>query len=205
MNEKITTNESHYCRHFYKRISWSAILIGALVALGLGFLLNLFGVAIGLSALSTDAGQTSIAIGGFLGLLIGTIATMFVAGYTAGYLGRLYSPRQNIGVVYGFGTWTLALVLAALVSTPFANYLASYSNLTAVVAAEGQQVIGGETTGETAQTTPQNQFQNMNISPSMVTWISFMAFLLFFIGALSCCFGAYWGMSREIGDYNYTS
>ncbi len=206
INESVTINESLHCHHFYKRISWSAMFIGALIGLGLGFLLNLFGVAIGLSALTTTAGQTSIAIGGFLGLVIGAVATMFVAGYTAGYLGRFYTPKQNLGVIYGFGTWTLALVLAALVSSPFTTYLASYSNLTAaIVATEGQQAVGDEAADETAQTTESNQLQNMNISPSTVIWIPFLAFLLFFIGALSCCFGAYWGMSQKIEDYNYNS
>ncbi|MBA2650910.1 MAG: hypothetical protein H0U73_01370, partial [Tatlockia sp.] len=41
----------------WPKISWSAIFSGALIGLGLGFLLQLFGIAIGLSAYhSTSAG-----------------------------------------------------------------------------------------------------------------------------------------------------
>ncbi len=49
-----------------KRISWSAILIGAIVAVGLGFLLNMFCLAIGLSAFTLDdQGKTVVAVGGW--------------------------------------------------------------------------------------------------------------------------------------------
>jgi len=44
LNEPTIRKEIHHdCTHTYKRISWTAIFIGALVGLGLGFLLNLFG------------------------------------------------------------------------------------------------------------------------------------------------------------------
>jgi len=69
-----TIDASHCCcpPHVYKRISWTAIFVGAIVAVGLSFLLNLFGIAIGLSAftLSTD-GASVLAVGGLVGMIIG--------------------------------------------------------------------------------------------------------------------------------------
>lgn len=190
----IATHEPHY-----NRISWSAIVIGALVGVGLGFLLNLYSLSIGLSIITTDTNEASIAIGGFIGLVIGSIAAMLVAGYTAGYLGRLYSPRQNLGILYGFATWTVALILAALIAGPVANYITNYSNLTPMVAAESQQTIDEQTeTGVTESNQTQEQ-----LTPTTLTWASFLAFLLFFIGALSCCVGAYWGMSQLIEEDEY--
>ncbi|CEK12169.1 hypothetical protein [Legionella hackeliae] len=53
-------------------------------------MLNLFGIAIGLSLFTLNQeGATVLAVGGLLGLLIGIIVSMLVAGYAAGYLGRL--------------------------------------------------------------------------------------------------------------------
>ena len=70
----------HSC--LYKRMSWTAIFVGALIGTGLGFLLHLFGIAIGLSAFSlTPDGATAVAIGGIVGMLIGVIASMLAAGY----------------------------------------------------------------------------------------------------------------------------
>src|SRR5687767_10657531 len=72
-----------------KAISWTAILAGALVGMGLTFLLNTFSIGIGLSLVrTTEDGLTSLAIGGFIGLLIGAIVSMFAAGFTAGCLGK---------------------------------------------------------------------------------------------------------------------
>ena len=73
-------NDHQHDHHCNKRISWSAILTGALVGVGLSFLLNLFGVAIGLSAFSMgDHGPASLAIGGLLGLIASTIIAMYCA------------------------------------------------------------------------------------------------------------------------------
>jgi hypothetical protein len=69
------------------------------VGVGLSFLLNLFSIAIGLSLVTTSKeGIASLAIGGFLGLVISAIAAMFVAGTTSGYLGRSCCAKRNLGV-----------------------------------------------------------------------------------------------------------
>ncbi len=127
-----------------KRISWNAILVGALIGIGLSFLLNLFSVAIGLSIVkTTQEGLATLAIGGFIGLLIGTIVSMFVAGLAAGYLGRPYSIKRNLGIVYGFTTWCSALILMMLLASPIGSYVTSYSSFithpTAVVFVNNQQ------------------------------------------------------------------
>src|SRR5436305_611289 len=85
----------------FKSICWTAIFVGALVAVGLGFLLNLFSMAIGLSAVSNSNGTMAVAIGGFIGLIIGVIVAMVVSGYVAGFLGRLHSQKRNLGILYG--------------------------------------------------------------------------------------------------------
>lgn len=69
---------------------WTAVIAGALVGLGIGFLLNLFGAAIGLSAYKMNQSEAVLAIGGVIGLLIGVIVAMGASGFVAGYLGRFH-------------------------------------------------------------------------------------------------------------------
>ncbi|MFW2569365.1 MULTISPECIES: hypothetical protein [Legionella] len=202
--ESVVVTEHSHCSHTYKRISWSAIVIGALVAVGLNFLLNLFGLAIGLSAFTmSDAGASTVVIGGMLGILIGIIAAMLAAGYAAGYLGRLYCPQRNLGILYGFSTWTLALILSALITMPLTHHVTNYTKM----ASPSISVITKKSmdTGKVvsaATVSPASHHQNihqkaMNVTaPTETTaWSVFCVFILFFISALSCCFGACWGMS----------
>ena len=108
----------------WKRLSWTAVIVGALVGVGLTFLLALFSAAIGLSAFSMDStGATTLAVGGFIGVVIGILVSMFLAGWVAGYLGRPYAMGRNLGVLYGFTAWCLALLLTASFAGPIGRYV----------------------------------------------------------------------------------
>ncbi|KTD22872.1 Uncharacterised protein [Legionella lansingensis] len=180
-----------------KRISWSAIFIGALVGVGLSFLLNLFGVAIGLSAYSVNNGSTTLAVGGLIGIIIGIIAAMLVAGYAAGYLGRGYCPQRNLGILYGFATWTVALLLSAVVTAHFSQYVQGYTRaVTNTVVVPDNSVSTPSVTVEPKSEDETTQSQvNVKVTPEQLTWASFIIFVLFFIGAFATCVGACWGMS----------
>jgi MFS family permease len=177
-----------------KRVSWSAIITGALVGLGLSFLLNLFSVAIGLSLMTTSKeGLITLAIGGFIGLIIGTIVSTFISGFTAGYLGRAYCDR-NIGVIYGFTTWCLALLITIMFAANISRYVASYSdfisNPTVVVVTEKNVTMK-----ETMTPTPNVMTVETQKATNTFGMTSLLIFVLFFIGAISSCFGGYYGMS----------
>lgn len=194
------THHTHMC-HF-KRLSWSAITTGALVGIGLSFLLNLFSVAIGLSIVTTtQEGLISLAVGGFIGLIIGAIVSMFVAGFTAGYLGRPYCVKRNLGVLYGFTTWCLALILMVLLTSYMGRYIKSYSDFISgprttifTTHKEAPVVILSSTTQNTTATVePKTTEQSLGYSP-------FLIFTLFFISALASCFGGHYGMSCRCDD-----
>ncbi|MDI9818552.1 MULTISPECIES: hypothetical protein [unclassified Legionella] len=209
-HENITTPEHqlpphqhHHCTvHPFKRISWTAIFMGALVGLGLGFLLNLFGLAIGLSAFTLDnQGAMILAIGGMIGIIIGIIVSMVVAGYTAGYLGRLYCPKRNLGILYGFTTWSVALILSAVAAGHFSHYVAAYSSPVSnpiIITMDPAQPaqVGTEGTAGIANAPP----IRANVPADNLAWSAFIVFILFFIGAVSACVGAHWGMSCRRDD-----
>lgn len=185
-----------------RRISWSAVFAGALVGVGLGFLLNLFGIAIGLSAYSINNGATVVAVGGLIGILIGVIASMLVAGYAAGYLGRGYCPRRNLGILYGFTTWTVALILSAAVSAHISHHVVNYSNAIThtVVAPDNTEGTPSATITNTDKPQPTKPQVNVQVTPEQLAWTSFTIFVLFFIGAFATCVGACWGMSCKRDD-----
>ncbi|SRR5579883_188694 len=187
-----------------KRISWSAIFVGALVGLGLSFLLNLFSVAIGLTAFITNASALTLAIGGFIGLLIGVIVAMFVAGYTAGYLGKPYCAPRNLGVMYGFTAWCVALLLGVIFSTHMGHYVSAYSNF---ITHPRYVVVMEADTANAQPTTSAPTARDDNKSGTVMVDVetqrtgsglamgAFIIFILFFVGALASCIGGHCGMA----------
>lgn len=183
-----------------RQVCWTAIFVGALVAVGLGFLLNLFGLAIGLSTfIPNKDGAVVLAIGGLLGVMIGIVVAMVTAGFAAGYLGRGCCTRRHLGIVYGFTTWTIALLISAVVTAHVGNYVSSYSsNISrSVFVVQNNQNNVEAVTVETAPAANDSQQQALQVTatPATLAWSTFIVFLLFFIGAISCCFGACWGMT----------
>lgn len=182
--------------------SWSAVLSGALIALGLSFLLQLFSLATGLSAYHTNASGTTLAIGGLLGLILGTIVSMGIAGFVSGCLGRYCCYHSSEAVIYGFSAWSLALLLSALLMLPLTKYASSYKETLfpkVLVSEELSKHV--EVTQKTPATTSKAQSTNnvsqteVKVTPTALTGGSWTLFLLFFIGAISSCAGAYCGMN----------
>ncbi|MGL5741896.1 MAG: hypothetical protein ACRCXC_04775 [Legionella sp.] len=208
MNDK--NRLDHHCPiHPNKRISWTAIFVGAFTALGLGFLLNLLGIAIGLSALKIISnGSITLAYWDVLAIIFGVVLSMFVAGYVAGYLGRLYCPERNLGIIYGFTTWVMALILTAAIIGHLGQYVSTYrftyTNTipNTVVAVQVNQIA--TPVGIASITTPTKQGEQalvqVNVTPNELVSGAFIVFALFFLGALFTCFGACWGMRRGRDD-----
>ena len=198
INETITTHDER-CVHPFRRVSWTAIFVGALVAVGIGFLLNLFGVAISLSAIHlNNDGGAALAWGGFIGVLIGIIVAMLVAGYVAGYLGRIHCPQRNWGILYGFATWTVALLISAFVATSLTQYVATYASrvATSVVIAQTNAPTDVVVEAPASETVIAEQSGGQVVANSghMAVGV-FILFIFFFVGAVSACIGGCWGMT----------
>ncbi|MCE0723243.1 MULTISPECIES: hypothetical protein [Legionella] len=189
----ITDNQRCY-KTTMTHLHWPAIIAGAFVGVGLGFLLNIFSMAIGLSAYSSGSnGATAVAIGGVLGLLIGVIVSMGAAGFVAGYLARFYNCYCHAGVLYGFITWSLALILSALLIIPMTHYVSFHEENLAPALASTQMSAADVNVSLTPQ---QNALAGkiMNANPKHLAWSGWILFILFFLGALSSCISACYGM-----------
>lgn len=210
MHDNMTHDHTHCC---IKWVSWTAVFVGALVGLGLSFLLNLFNIAIGLSVFTTSAdGMVTLAVGGFIGLLIGAIVSMFVAGYTAGYLGRPFCTQHNLGVLYGFTTWCLMLILTILLTSHIGRYVAAYSSalarpstvivmtddntpntMTDVMKKDAVKTKPATPATSTSSAQPAVVTVDVETATNRLGMGAFVVFILFFIGALFSCIGGHCG------------
>lgn len=205
-NEQCGTSghHEHLSMCFRKHVSWTAIIVGALVGVGLSFLLNLFSIAIGLSFVTTKEGVAVLAVGGFIGLAIGIIVSMFVAGFSAGYLGRPFCMKRNLGVLYGFTTWSLILILTVLLTASMGRYITSYSdfvtNPTIVVETTDKQVTSTGKASSSAAINTETQIIANRLGMSAL-----FVFALFFISAFSCCLGGHCGMTCRCEEDNIST
>lgn len=167
-----------------KCLTWQPIIAGALVAIGLSFILNLFSVAIGLTAFTAGSnGVETLAIGGLVGTAIGMIVSMFVAGWIAGYLGNRYCVKRHMGALYGFLTWCVALIIAILLATQAQEYIAFYTH-----SLSGTTHIVGQAQGVA------NTSATMSTPTGNIVISTYILFCLFFLSALACCLGGHAGM-----------
>jgi hypothetical protein len=163
--------------------------VAAFVAVGLGFLLNVFGMAISLSAFTNTDNTLTLAIGGFIGMLIGVIASLFFAGWLSGYLARGYCVNQRVGVIYGLATWCLSLIISIILATYASQFIAmTYQSMFNPSFAVMNTMAGKS--AEIATSAKLDTSTKMGIS-------LFLTFVLFFIGAVSCCIGGYCGLKNK--------
>lgn len=191
----------HVCGHH--RVSGMAIVIGALVAIGLGFLANILSLAIGLTAfpVSTE-GKVAFAATGFVWLVVLAIVTMFIAGWVAGWLGRPLAFKRKLGEIYGFSAWVLALVVTILLANSAGDYLTQRTYMVDRTnpAFQLTNQVTSAVTGQTARSsggvranTPEAEAENLGT-------ISFATFFILFIGALSATFGGRVGIRHRRRD-----
>jgi hypothetical protein len=198
--------QAHFCG--VQCVSWSAIMAGALVGLGLNFLLNLFGIAIGLSAFTTThQGMMTLAVGGLIGLSVGTVAVMFFTGWVAGYLGRTCCFNQHCGALYGFIAWSLSLLLTIVLAVHIGQFMSmrshSLSHPTSAIIVDTTYDDAAELSEESpnnidfSTNATQIAANNMEKAANNLGKSLFITFILFFLGAISSCFGGYCGMKPK--------
>lgn len=203
MNSNSTSNpnhidhiKSHFCT--IGCVSWSAIIIGAIIAISFSFLLNMLSLAIGLTAFPTSSsGQTTFAVWSFVGLVIFAILAMFPAGYVAGLLGRSRCLKRKMGELYGLSAWGLALIVTMFLASSISQFVSQSSYLV------NRQSINIKVTDvNTGEMYKVNKAPNgtptVNVDAEKATETAgiatFATFFIFFIGLLSACFGGRCGM-----------
>jgi hypothetical protein len=96
------------------RISWSAVLAGAVIAVAVNMVFTMFFTAIGLSLTEADVRANAIGIGALIAVLLGMLASLFLGGWVTAQLTAGETEREAI--LYGLLTWAAAIgILVMLV------------------------------------------------------------------------------------------
>jgi hypothetical protein len=154
-----------------KRMSWGAVLAGAVVALSVQLLLSLLGLGIGLATIDPAAGDTpsatgfGIATGVFYAIV--TLLSLFAGGWVAGRLAGM--PVRTDGLLHGLVTWSVAMLLLLYVVTTSVGALLSGTlgvvGNTLQAAGQGMQSAAGAAAqsdiGQQALNTIQRQAQQL--------------------------------------------
>jgi hypothetical protein len=162
------------------------IFAGALVAIGLGFLLNLFSAAIGVTAFTTSSdGAENLILGGLIATGLAIVVSMFASGWLCGFLSQRYCYKRHLGALYGFLTWCVALIISVLLAGYIHEYLSYYthflSGTTEVMNAT--HVAPGSTMAKVANT---SEAKKLVVS-------AYIMFSLFFLSAFACSLGGHCG------------
>jgi hypothetical protein len=125
------------------RISWGAVFAGGIVAVAVGVMLNILGVAIGASAVDTVARDTpsgtSFGIGAGIWLLVANLIGLAVGGYVTARLSG--TADDTDGVLHGLSVWGIGYLISAVL---LGNIVAG----TASTAFQGaSSVLGGVAQG----------------------------------------------------------
>ncbi len=172
-------------------ISWPAIFCGALVGVGLSFLVNLFMLSLGLSAFTlTTEGTNQFALGGFIILTLLGITAMFTAGWVSGYLGRSSCYKRSLGMIYGFITWSITLLISVLIATHTSHFVDNYSKLL------DPNSLNYQSSEYQYQLTDANTSSKIKTEKTVKATgaVLLIIFYLFFLGAITCCIGSYFGL-----------
>jgi hypothetical protein len=168
-----------------KCLSWGPIIAGALMIIGLSFILHLFSVAIGLTAFSTDSqGVENLALGGLVATAFGTIVLMFASGWIAGYLGCRSCSKRHLGALYGFLAWVVALIALMLIVDNILHYVTVYSHSISSVP------VAPVTLNAVANAKNAMSQQAAN----SVVISSYVVFIMFFLSAFAASLGGHCGM-----------
>lgn len=128
-------------RHYaHPLIDWPTVIAGVLVAIGLGFLLNVLGLAIGASAFNPyrlASQEDVITVGGGLYVIFAQLVALQIGAYVASRAARY--PDHFGGLLTGLTVWALAVFVAI-----------GIASFTAGAVSSGDAIPGGvaETVGE---------------------------------------------------------
>jgi hypothetical protein len=101
--------------HIHPNVSWGAIMVGAVVAVSLGTMLNTLGLATAASLIETLTRETptaqSMAVGSGIWLAVSTAIALFLGALAAARLAHSWNTTDS--ALHGLAVWGVSTLLAA--------------------------------------------------------------------------------------------
>jgi hypothetical protein len=179
-----------------KVFSWTAVFVGALVGLGLTFLLNLFSLAVGISIFAQQTNdKISISMSGTILFILVAVISTFWTGWVAGRLTVLPSVRKRWGFLYGFCAWCISFIMTVMLLMNTLQFTQFHSNFTS------KNLTTIKITNQIPMLT-ESQGSNAETDKKIISLNAYVTFIFFFIGATSSAIGGYVGF-RENKNEKY--
>ncbi|AHM61327.1 hypothetical protein D770_15365 [Flammeovirgaceae bacterium 311] len=143
---------------FFKRISWGAIIAGALVAIVVMLLLNLLGIGIGLASVNPAEESnpfSGLGTGALIWWVVSNLIAIFAGGYVAGRLAGI--PLRTTSTLHGILAWSLYTLVSFWILTTavgslisgvgsvLSSTISSAASGVSAVAKAGQEQLGEQT------------------------------------------------------------
>jgi hypothetical protein len=140
------------------RVSWGAIIAGAIIAVMIGLMLNILGTAIGVTAVDAVEGDTpdasTFGIGAAVWLMVATLVGLGVGAYAAARLSG--TADKTDAALHGVGVWAIGFLLSAVLLGNLVGSAASSAFTTASSLVGGAaQTAGSAVSGIAGQVNPQ--------------------------------------------------
>jgi hypothetical protein len=104
----------------WRKISWSSIFLGTLVALSLSVMLHVLGLGVTAGSVDTNASASDALsrVGGVTGIwfLASTAISLFVGGFIASTLAHTFTGQR--ATIYGMAVWSLSTLVTMSVIVP---------------------------------------------------------------------------------------
>lgn len=173
-------------RHYaHSLVDWPSIIAGAIVAVAVGFVLNVLGLAIGASAFNPfeiNRQEEAISIGGGLYAIFAQLIALQIGAYVATRAARF--PDHFGGALTGFMVWSLAVFVAVLLAVFTAGATASGDSIPAGVA----ETVGELTDAADAEAASAGELATAGDTADVVAtlaWWTFGALALGLAGAIA--------------------
>jgi hypothetical protein len=102
-----------------RRISWGAVIAGAIIVIAVHVSLSLLGIGIGLSTVDPAAGDTpqsvSMGVGAGIWWVISNLIGLVIGGYVAARLSG--APARADGIIHGVLVWAVTLLITVYLLT----------------------------------------------------------------------------------------
>jgi len=198
---RTTTYEPH---HAHSLVSWRAVFAGAVIAVAVGAMLNLLGVALGAAALNpfdlSRGDAEAFTAGAGVWVALANAVALFVGGFVASRAAK-HSDHHK-GYLQGLTVWAIAFLLAILIATSTgAGGVTSVLN-GAAQRAPADDVAYAMTQPATAGTDaspaiPAAAREEADDAANTTGTVALWAFLTMLLGAVAAAFGGRYGSRRH--------
>ena len=132
----------------FRRVSWGAVIAGAVTALAVLTLLNLLGLAIGMSTINPAEEANPLAglgTGTLIWFALSNLVALFAGGWVAGRLAGF--PKKSTSMTHGFLSWAVFAIFSFWVASSAVgsifNTVGNTLSRTAGLAADAVQSVAG--------------------------------------------------------------